>query len=100
MPEKLRKIHQNNGKNDRTDAEILARMVRLRSAAARPGRSSHRAKSRPSISLTRALDVLVGARTKRINAARGLTKALGSRLPRCTSPYFAQRVGEQMPKES
>ncbi len=51
------------------------------------------------ISLIRARDALVGARTKLINAARGLTKALGGRLPRCTSPCFAQRVREQMPEE-
>jgi transposase len=51
------------------------------------------------ISVIRARDALVGARTKLINAARGLTKALGNRLPRCTASSFAQRAREQMPEE-
>jgi transposase len=94
----VRKIHQNDRKNDRTDAEILARMVRFDPQLLAPV-VLRTEQMQTDISLIRARDALVGARTKLINAARGLTKALGSRLPRCTSPYFAQRVREQMPKE-
>lgn len=94
----VQKIHKSNRKNDRADAEILARMVRFDPQLLAP--IVHRTEQmQADISLIRARDALVGARTKLINTARGLTKALGSRLPRCTSPAFAQRVREQMPKE-
>jgi transposase len=94
----LRKIHQSNRKNDRADAEILARMVRFDPQLLAP--VVHRTEQmQTDISLIRARDALVGARTKLINAARGLTKALGARLPRCTTPYFARRIREEMPKE-
>ncbi len=94
----VRKIHQSNRKNDRADAEILARMVRFDPQLLAP--IVHRNEQmQTDISLIRARDALVSARTKLINAARGLTKALGGRLPRCSSPCFAQRVREQMPEE-
>ena len=94
----LRKIHQSDRKNDRADAEILARMVRFDPQLLAPvaHRSEH---MQVDISLIRACDVLVAARTKLINAARGLTKSLGGRLPRCSSSCFSQRIREQMPKE-
>jgi len=92
----VRKIHQSNRKNDRADAEILARMVRFDPQLLAP--IVHRSEQmQTDISLIRARDALVSARTKLINAARGLTKALGGRLPRCSSPCSAQRVREQMP---
>ena len=94
----LRKIHQSDRKNDRADAEILARMVRFDPQLLAPVR--HRSEDMQlDISLIRARDALVGARTKLINAARGLTKSLGGRLPRCSSPCFPQRIREEMPKE-
>jgi transposase len=94
----VRKIHQSDRKNDRADAEILARMVRVDPKLLSP--VFHRNEQmQTDISLIRARDALVGARTKLINAARGLTKALGARLPGCSSPCFAQRVREQMPEE-
>ncbi|HEY6325588.1 MAG TPA: IS110 family transposase, partial [Candidatus Cybelea sp.] len=94
----LRKIHQSDRKNDRADAEILARMVRFDPELLAP--VVHRTEQMQiDISLIRARDVLVGARTKLINAARGLTKSLGGRLPGCSSPCFARRVRDRMPKE-
>jgi transposase len=94
----LRKIHQSDRKTDRADAEILARMVRFDPLLLAP--IQHRSEQmQADISLIRARDVLVGARTKLINAARGLVKSLGGRLPHCTSAYFAKRVREQAPKE-
>jgi transposase len=94
----LRKIHQSDRKNDRADAEILARIVRFDPQLLAP--VQHRSEQmQVDISLIRARDVLVGARTKLINAARGLTKSLGGRLPRCTTPSFAQRIREQAPKQ-
>jgi transposase len=94
----LRKIHQSDRKNDRADAQILARMVRFDPQLLAP--IQHRSEQmQADISLIRARDVLVAARTKLINTARGLVKSLGGRLPRCTTPSFAQRVREQNPEE-
>jgi transposase len=94
----LRKIHQSDRKNDRADAEILARIVRFDPQLLAP--VVHRSEQmQVDISLIRARDALVAARTKLINAARGLAKSLGGRLPRCSSHCFPQRVREQMPKE-
>jgi transposase len=94
----LRKIHQSDRKNDRADAEILARMVRFDPQLLAP--VVHRTEQmQADICSIRARDALVGTRTKLINAARGFTKSLGRRLPKCSSPCFAQRVRDQMPKE-
>lgn len=94
----LRKIHQSDRKNDRADAQILARMVRFDPQLLSP--VVHRTEQMQNdISLIRARNTLVGARTKLINAARGLTKSMGTRLPQCGTACFARRVREQMPKE-
>ncbi|PYL27435.1 MAG: hypothetical protein DMF45_12235 [Verrucomicrobia bacterium] len=42
---------------------------------------------------------MVAARTELINATRGLVKSMGTRLPKCSSPSFAQRVKEAVPAE-
>src|SRR5438093_972097 len=39
------------------------------------------------------------ARTELINATRGLVKSMGTRLPKCSSPSFAQKVEEAVPAE-
>jgi hypothetical protein len=42
---------------------------------------------------------LVAARTELINVTRGLVKCIGTRLPKCSSPSFAQKVKEARPAE-
>jgi hypothetical protein len=49
--------------------------------------------------MLRARDALVAARTELINATRGLVKSMGRRLPKCSSPSFAQKVEEAVPAE-
>src|SRR5207253_7867322 len=49
--------------------------------------------------MLRARDALVAARTELINATRGLVKSMGTRLPKCSSRSFAQRVKEAVPAE-
>jgi transposase len=93
--------------SDQGAADMSSRMPMRRSSPAWSAsirswshRFSHRSQQmQADISVIRARDVLVGARTKLINTARGLVKSLGGRLPRCTTPYFAQRVREQTPEE-
>jgi transposase len=92
----VRKIHQSNRKNDRSDAEILARMLRFDPKLLAP--IQHRnASMQADISVLRARDTLVSARTSCINAVRGLVKADGSRLPRCSAEVFASRAAAYVP---
>jgi transposase len=94
----VRKIHQSDRKNDRSDAEILARMLRFDPKLLAPIR--HRsAAMQIDLSTLRARDTLVGARTKCINSVRGLVKATGQRLPKCSSEAFVHRVEESIPLE-
>jgi transposase len=85
-------------KNDRIDANKLARLGRVDPQSLHPMR--HRSKEvRQDLVVLRARDALVAARTELINAARGLVKSMGARLPKCSSPSFAQKVEEAVPVE-
>jgi len=85
-------------KNDRIDANKLARLGRVDPQSLHPMR--HRSKEvRQDLVVLRARDALVAARTELINATRGLVKSMGARLPKCSSPSFAQKVEEAIPVE-
>ncbi len=94
----VRKIHQSDRKNDRSDAETLARLLRADRKLLAP--IEHRNEAmQADISVLRARDTLVGARTKCINAIRGLVKAAGTQLPKCSAETFARRVELLLPRE-
>jgi len=94
----LRKIHASDRKNDRADAQILARLARVDPQLLAP--ITHRsAEMQMDLASIRARDVLVRARTKCINAARGLVKASGGRLPRCTTQSFRRQTVDRVPEE-
>jgi transposase len=83
-------------KNDRIDANKLARLGRVDPQSLHP--IEHRSREvRQDLVMLRARDALVAARTELINATRGLVKSLGTRLPKCSSPSFAQKVEEAVP---
>jgi len=85
-------------KNDRIDANKLARLGRVDPQSLHP--MQHRsAEVRQDLVMLRARDALVAARTELINATRGLVKSMGRRLPKCSSPSFAQKVEEAVPAE-
>jgi transposase len=85
-------------KNDRIDANKLARLGRVDPQSLHP--MQHRSPGvRQDLVMLRARDVLVAARTELINATRGLVKSMGARLPKCSSPSFAQKVEEAVPAE-
>jgi transposase len=93
---KLRVIYQNDRKSDRVDAATLARVGRLDPALLGPIR--HRGEqAQADLAVLRARDALVRARTQLVNHVRGAVKALGSRLPACSTPAFARRVGAHVP---
>ena len=75
-------ISQSSRKNDKLDAQMLARLARMDPALIWPIR--HRSEEAQKDLMTiRIRAALVEARTGLVNAARGLTKAMGERLASC-----------------
>jgi len=80
------------------DARTLARLARVDPSLLSP--ISHRSqKLYPDLAKLRARDLLVRSRTKLINAVRGIVKTTGARLPSCSTPAFAKKMLDQLPKE-
>jgi transposase len=85
-------------KNDRIDAKKLARLGRVDPQSLHPIR--HRSREvREDLVVLRAREALVAARTELINATRGLVKSMGTRLPKCSSPSFGQKVKDAIPEK-
>jgi transposase len=83
-------------RNDRLDAEYLARQGRADVTLLHPIR--HRsAAAQEDLALLRARDQLVQARTGLINHARGAVKSLGGRLSRCSAEAFPRHVRDEVP---
>src|SRR6266566_780162 len=95
-PRKLRALYENDSKDDRVDAEYLARVGRLDPALLKP--ITHRGEAaQADLAVLSSRDVLVRTRTLLINYTRGVVKAMGGRLPRCSAESFARRVGPHVP---
>jgi transposase len=90
-PGHVRRIGGVVKKSDGIDAELLARLGRADPALLRP--ITHRgAAAQRDRALLRVRDHVVRMRTGLILQARGLAKALGTRLPRCGAKGFATRM--------
>lgn len=75
-------ISASSRKNDRMDAQSLARLARVDPELLRPIR--HRSEqAQQDLMVIRVRAALVESRTSLVNAARGLAKAMGERLPAC-----------------
>lgn len=95
---KVQAISQNESKNDKVDAEMLARLASSDPRLLAPVR--HRSVERQrDLNLVRTRDALVRARTMLINAVRGLVKSMGSRLPACDAGYFEQHARPALPRQ-
>ena len=80
--QKVELITKSNRKDDRHDARTLARLARIDPELLGPVR--HRsARAQIHLTVIRARAELVSARTALVNAARGLVKSYGQRLPKC-----------------
>lgn len=94
---KLRLIHAGGNKNDRLDAENLARLARLDPRLLSP--IEHRGEaSQAHLALVRSRGVLVGTRTKLVNHVRGTVKSFGARLPGCSAKCFHVKVRDRLPE--
>ena len=91
QPRKMPQIYACKRKNDRRDAEKLARTGRLDPNSMGPIR--HRsAEQQADLAVIQARDALVQVRTQLINTVRGLVKGTGERLMGCSARSFAQQV--------
>ncbi len=97
-PRKFSYIAKSDKKNDRTDAETLARFARMDPTLLSP--IQHRGpETQANRALLRVRGGLVSSRTKLINEARGIVKTFGARLPACSTASFHRKVGDAIPKE-
>jgi len=97
-PRKVALITLNERKDDRTDAELLARLGRADPELLSPVK--HRSEQcQADLAVKRARDVAVSARSAFINHVRGATKSFGSRMPTCSADCFHGRVLNQLPAE-
>lgn len=95
-PRRVQLITRNERKNDRTDAELLARLGRVDPKLLSP--VQHRsAQCQADLAVNRARDVAVAARTALINHVRGAIKSYGQRLPTCSADSFHKRVPTHLP---
>ena len=93
---KLRMIYENDSKDDRVDAEMLARVARMDPKLLYP--IQHRGKeAQIHLELIRARHALIRTRTALVNHVRGVVKGLGGKLPRCGTAAFHHKVGEHIP---
>lgn len=93
---RVRLIYASERKNDRLDAETLARLGRLDPQLLRPIR--HRGpEAQAHLAQLRAREALVRARTLLINHTSGAVKAVGGRLPSSSAPAFARKVTAHVP---
>ena len=92
----LQVITRSDRKSDPEDARKLAMYVRIDPRILRP--IQHRSmEAQHDLVVIRARDALVRVRTVLINAARGLAKTCGYRLPSCASACFAARCRAVFP---
>jgi transposase len=90
-------ISQSSRKNDRLDAQILARLARVDPQLLRPIR--HRSeRAQEHLMVIRVRAALVDARTKLVNTSRGLAKAMGERLPKCDTDQMGQERLKMLPE--
>lgn len=95
-PRKIPAITASQSKNDRNDAELLARFAAHDPRLLSPVR--HRSLERQQdLNLIQVRSTLVRARTMMANALRGLVKSAGSRLPACSTQSLAVRARAAVP---
>ena len=94
---RARRLAEGENKNDKLDAEALARFARSDPRLLKP--IQHRGETtQADLAMVHSRHALVTARTMLINRVRGLVKTVGSRLPRCDARYFPERMAGLVPE--
>lgn len=92
-PRNVKLITQSSKKNDRMDAEKLARLARVDPKLLSPIR--HRGEqAQADLAVIRARAELVDIRTALINCARGIPKPMGARLKPCDADQVKEMLAE------
>lgn len=84
---KLRAVYQSDRKDDRADAQMLARLARFDPKLLAPVQP-RTASVRHDLEILRSRAALVESRTQLVNHARGLAKSAGQRLRACSAASF------------
>jgi len=96
--QKVQLITKSNRKDDRHDARTLARLARIDPELLGPVR--HRSvQAQIHLTVIRARAELVSARTALVNAARGLVKSYGERLPQCGTYQVSRELAAELSTE-
>jgi transposase len=91
-------ISASSRKDDKVDAEMLARLARVDPRLLRPIR--HRSEeAQRHLATIRIRAALLEARTALVNSARGLAKAMGERLPSCDADAVDAEIAKLLPAE-
>lgn len=91
-------ISASSRKDDKVDAQTLARLARVDPQLLRPIR--HRSeKAQADLMRIRVRAALVETRTGLVNTARGLAKSVGERLPKCDTDQFGVERMQPLPAE-
>jgi transposase len=94
-PRQVKLITESSRKDDRLDAQTLARLARIDPQLLRPIR--HRSeKAQTALMMIRVRAALITAHTSLVNTARGLAKALGERLPKCDADQMGVPQSEHL----
>ncbi len=97
-PRRVRLIWGDTDKSDRLDAEHLARLGRVDPKLLKP--IQHRGEqAQQDLALLRSRDILVRTRASLVSHVRGSVKAMGGRLPKCSTPAFANKAGAHVPEQ-
>src|SRR6202011_4451413 len=96
--QKVQLITKSNRKDDRHDAQTLARLARVDPELLSPVRRRS-VQAQIHLTVIRARAALVSARTALVNAARGLVKSYGERLPKCGTQQVSRELATALSTE-
>lgn len=95
-PRRVELISKSDKKTDRVDAGLLTELGRTNPALLAP--ITHRSeRAQMDLSVLRARDELVRARTGLVNHVRGVLKTHGHRAPRCATNCFVRKSSASIP---
>lgn len=96
-PRKLRAIWDADDKSDERDARMLGMICRLEPRLLH--RVYHRGEqAQAHLEVIKARNVLVDSRTQMVNHVRGVVKAMGARIPKCSAESFPKRARPYLPE--
>jgi transposase len=97
-PRRIQLITASDRKNDRNDAELLARLGRADETLLSP--VIHRGSAvQADLAVAKARDQLVRTRTSLVNHVRGTCKSFGVRLGRCSPESFSRVMPAHLPPQ-